>query len=468
MTNSYIPTDQELDALLAQQPQFDLNVVKRRTLSRISKVENPPSKKRKTLRCLLIAAVICALSVSTLAADYAMGGPITRTLGLPKKQETPEPPPVEEPAPTPAPLPEPVPEPEPAPVPEPPELDPQMAQALQISEFQAQILRPAIQKVEQTAEDQDVRMTVLQTLGDPYCLYVKLRFDFPEATPADEALEFDEMDFSLEGADGYRWDWAVLERDPQSITYLLHARLSGGESLNGLTATVTVKDYGTPHQYTEDEVIHLAGEAGVPYTTILYPDGTTRQNPTESELATLPPESTSLIAYSNGFTVSRREDGSKVVTYDGEHGDQLLEDFCLVPDFDTVIRGRWEQSWTISYQDLSRYWEGSEVLSDSRITLTNLRLSPLSWDMQFTIRELAGEEVGYGLLYGRDLPVQLRHRDGTLTDLPATRPTSGSLEQEENSDSIITFVQQGTSFEQPIDLTDITAFVIDGREIPIQ
>ena len=349
------------------------------------------------------------------------------------------------------------------PVPDPPELDQQIADVLQISPSQSQNLRPAVQKVEQIVEDQDVRMTVLQTLGDPSCLYVKLRFDFPEATPADENLEFDEMHFSLTETDGFVWEWTVLEQTPRSITYLLHARLSGVDvPLNGVTATISAKNYGTPHPYTEDEVIHLAGEDGVPYTTILYPDGTILRNPDESILATLPQESSLPIIYEHGFIISRREDGTKVVTYDGKHGDQLLENVCLVPDFDPVIEGQWEQSWVLSYEDLSRYWEGAEILSDPRMTLTRLRLSPLSWDMQFTIRELTGEELGPGLVYDRVRSIQLLLKDGTVMDVP-TGPLSGSSYETQEDIYTITTLQQGSAFEHPVNLSDVVGMVIEGK-----
>ena len=58
MTEDRIPTEQELDALLSETPQFDLEAVKHRTLSRIA----PPQKARKRLplRGLCIAAVVCA------------------------------------------------------------------------------------------------------------------------------------------------------------------------------------------------------------------------------------------------------------------------------------------------------------------------------------------------------------------------------------------------------------------------
>ena len=133
----------------------------------------------------------------------------------------------------------------------------------------------------------------------------------------------------------------------------------------------------------------MAGEAGKPYTSILYPDGTIDWEVTEEDLAALPPEAEPTVIYSEGFTISVRTDGSKVVTYDGEHGDQMLTVY-LAPDFDTVVAGKWEQSWTLSYQDLSTYWKGEAELFDPRLTLTEHRLSPLSWEARFTAREPQG------------------------------------------------------------------------------
>ena len=67
-----------------------------------------------------------------------------------------------------------------------------------------------------------------------------------------------------------------------------------------------------------------------------------------------------------------KTDGSKVVTYDGEHGDQMLTAY-LVADFDAVVAGKWEQSWTLQYEDLSLYWAGDAELFDPRLTLTGFR-----------------------------------------------------------------------------------------------
>ena len=68
MTENRIPTEQELDALLDRQPPFNLEAVKVRTLSRIGgETERSPGR-IAPLRGILAAAVICALSVSALAA----------------------------------------------------------------------------------------------------------------------------------------------------------------------------------------------------------------------------------------------------------------------------------------------------------------------------------------------------------------------------------------------------------------
>ena len=363
MTDPHIPTEQELDALLPQEPQFDLDAVKRRALSQATGGTKQPRKTQAPLRGLLIAAVICALSISAVAAvDFATDGRLSQALGirkeLPEAVSAAETPPAEKPAPLQEPS---APE---QPVQEMPELDGQLADALQVSPGQAQSLRPAVQAVEQAVEDQDIRMTVLQTLGDSNCLYVKLRFDFPEAVPASEDLQFEKIRLSIEDLDGFASEETILERSAQSITYLFQIRqfqLSDAHLTNGLTATVSFENYGAPHRYTADEVVELTGEAGSPYTTILFPNGTMDWEVSEEDLAALPPETSPPFVYDEGFTISVRTDGSKVVTYDGQHGDQRLT-ACLAPAFDAVVTGKWEQSWTLSYQDLSRSWQGAADL----------------------------------------------------------------------------------------------------------
>ena len=137
-----------------------------------------------------------------------------------------------------------------------------------------------------------------------------------------------------------------------------------------------------------------------------------------------------------------------------------------MPDFDPIIKGQWELSWVLSYEDLSRYWVGEEILSDPRLTLTRLRLSPLSWDMQFSVRELTGQELGPGLVYDRIRSVQLLLEDGTVMDIP-TGPLSGSSDETQENIYTITSIQQGSSFEHPVDLTNVVGMVIDGREFQL-
>ena len=465
VTESHIPTERELDALLAEQPRFDLEAVKRRTLARIGETVEKPAKRRLPLRGLLLAAVLCALSVSAVAgADYVTDGRLSRALGIRKAETEAVCPP--DPAPAETPVLAKVSEPS-AQVPEPetPELDEQIAGALQIGQSQAQQLRPAVQKVEQTAEDQGVRMTVLQTLGDPACLYIKLRFDFPEAVTAGGFLEFEDLDISLSGTGGHGWQETILERDDRSVTYLLSATLHSGSSLDGQTITVTAENYGHPHEYQENEIVRLTGEAGTPYTSILYPDGTIDREVTEAKLAALPPEAGATTVSSQGFTISGRTDGSKVVSYDGQHGDQTLVVY-LAPSFDPVVTGRWEQSWTLCYEDLSLYWKGGAELFDPRLTMTEFRLSPLSWEARFTARELQGEELGYGLMYGRDWKAQLRHQDGSLTDLPRYSDM-GTGDSTKDGIYLLSELSTGTVFDHPIDISDVTAVIIDGHEFPV-
>ena len=157
-----------------------------------------------------------------------------------------------------------------------------------------------------------------------------------------------------------------------------------------------------------------------------------------------------------------------MVTYDGEHGDQMLTAY-LVPDFDAVVAGKWEQSWTLSYQDLSLYWKGETELFDPRLTLTELRLSPLSWSADFTATEDVpeGETLNFNLI-PKDWGVQLRRRDGSLTDQPLHwSGGSGSSPVPNEAGLFVTDITVGNVFDQTIDLSDVTAVVIDGQEFPV-
>lgn len=474
----HIPTGQELDTLLGQQPQFDLDAVKRRTFSRITEEPGPSGTKRLPFRGILIAAVICILSISAVAAaDYATEGRISTALGIRKEYAEPAPGPEPMPEAPPAqevtPLLQPAEPPEPEPV-EPPELDGQLAGVLQISQSQAQRLRPAVQAVEQTAEDRDIRMTVLQTLGDPSCLYVKLRFDFPEGSPLasigqskDLTRQFEHVDLTFEDMYSYSWSWFVLDSDETSVTYLLRIS-NASDRLNGQTATLSFENYGSPHMYTEDEVLHLIGEAGKPFTTIIRPDGSMLWDAAEEDVAALSAEVTAVpVSLPDGFTAERRADGSTVVSYDGLHGDQMADAYW-VPGFDTVLEGKWEQSWTLSYQDTSLYWEGEASLFDPSLTMTSFRLSPLSWEGVFTTREPTGDDgAASALLYLHRWTLQLRRRDGSLTDISMEYGGGGWGEVEQDGDYTVTTMQYGSRFDQPIDLTDAVSIIIDGVEFPI-
>ena len=490
MTENQIPTEQELDALLDGQPPFDLNAVKRRTLARVGAApERPGRSLRAPIRGLLIAAAICALSISAVtAADYATEGRISTALGIRREpveqaaapEPAAEPEPVQEPAAPVRPA-EPEPEPEPEPV-EPPELDEQIAAALQVDAAQSQRLRPAVQAVEQTAEDQDIRMTVLQTLGDPACLYVKLRFDFPEGSPLANIRQsegqrldrqFERIDLIFEDMHGYGYTWSVLESDETSVTYLL--QISDASSrLNGQTVTISFENYGSPHLYTEDEVLHLAGEAGKPFTTIIRPDGSMLWDATEKDLAAVSAEVAAVpLSLPDGFTATRRADGNIVVSYDGLHGGQMT-DVYWVPRFDTVIEGTWEVSWTLTYQDTSLYWEGETALAEPALTLNSLRLSPLSWAGDFTGRVPSEEEIDafsrlnfYTGKYTGKWVTQLRHQDGSLTDICMDYNGGGYGKEQQDGEYAVTAMHCGGRFDQPIDLTDVTAVVIDGVEFPL-
>ena len=85
MTEYRLPTEQELDMLLEQAPVFDLNAVKQKTFSVIEMKEEKTIKCKLPLRRIFVAAVVCALSVSMMAAaEYVSGGSISRVLGIQK------------------------------------------------------------------------------------------------------------------------------------------------------------------------------------------------------------------------------------------------------------------------------------------------------------------------------------------------------------------------------------------------
>ena len=152
------------------------------------------------------------------------------------------------------------------------------------------------------------------------------------------------------------------------------------------------------------------------------------------------------------------------MSYDGLHGDQI-EDAYWVPRFDTIIEGTWELSWTPLYQDTSLYWEGQASIFSPALTVTGLRVSPLSWEMDMTARELTGEALAWELL-PYSWTMQLRRQDGSLTDIPMRRAAT-SYKPTEDGLYTVTEMTTGQSFDQPIDLSDVAAVVIDGVEFPL-
>lgn len=470
--NWHIPTEQELDALLEQAPQFDPEAVKHRTMQQIGAGQAArPRGKKLPLRGLCIAAVVCALSISALAAaDHVTGGKIKQVLTI-QRTETEKAAPAPEPEPepaaeTPAPQPAPVPEPEPVKE-EPPELDQQVADALNLTPVQAETLRPAVQKVEETVENRDVRMTVLQTVGDPSCLYIKLRFDFPDSVTTDIEADFDKIEFSLSGARSYGWHHRILEQAEHSATYLIEVRdihMNGAE-LMGQTATLTCSNYGR-EIHLADKYVQFELREGEVRIIIVDPEGNINAKATEEQVAALAAGLDSTKTTEDGFTVVYLTDGTQVVTYDGEHGIQYvtvtLGDAPVVipgadPTFKAALNGTWTQSWQLSYQDASVYWHGEAALSTPALKLTGFRLSPLSWSADFTLNE-------YADLLSLEWEAQLLHADGSITEFPTAITARWAVDEDHDFPCSGT---GGKAFDQPIDLTDVTAILIDGEEFPL-
>ena len=110
-----MPDERDLEELAGGTPEFDPEAVRARVRGRIAPVHRRPP----LLRGLAVAALVCAMSVSAMAAaDMATNGRITAALGLRAEPEVP-PPAVEEPLPEPEIVPPPAP-PAPPPAPEEP------------------------------------------------------------------------------------------------------------------------------------------------------------------------------------------------------------------------------------------------------------------------------------------------------------------------------------------------------------
>lgn len=463
MTEDRIPTEQELDALLSETPQFDLEAVKHRTLSRIA----PPQKARKRLplRGLCIAAVVCALSVSAVAAGYAGDGGIVKMLSSIRKPQVeeyaadplpdPEPTPIvtEKEEPQPAPAPEPIPEPEPEP--EPPVLDEKIAAALEVTPEQAEKLRPAVQNVDLTTQDKDITMTVLQTVGDAHRLFLTVRFDFPEAVPIADDLEFWKLQLHLDKSTSLGYSTDILERTETSVTYLF--KLQGtDEPLLGQTMTVQAEDYGRDTGVENNILTWATGEE----VNIIHPDRRIETNATEEQLAALTSPVARTETPAEGFTFDYLEDGTIVVYYDGTQGEQCLTIFPEEPSvsvgnlrFDTVIEGSWTLSWVLDYDALSLEWTGETVVFENAPPFTEITISPFGWRAVYP-----WDETKYQFI-PETWEAQLRHADGTLTDFPMKQVIGHARY---DNDHVIAQL-----FDEPLELSDVTAIIINGVEFPL-
>ena len=86
--------------------------------------------------------------------------------------------------------------------------------------------------------------------------------------------------------------------------------------------------------------------------------------------------------------------------------------------------------------------------------------------MTFTARELEGENLAFSLLPESGWNARLRHRDGSLTEFPMRRG-SGGYSQERDPQDITILIETITTmnrFDRPVDISDVTAIVIDGTE----
>jgi len=473
MTEYRLPTEQELDMLLEQTPVFDLNTVKQKTFSVIEMKEEKTIKCKLPLRRIFVAAVVCALSVSMMAAaEYVSGGSISRVLGIQKapveavaeENEPPEEVLPEEPAevePQPKPAVKPV-EPEPL-----PELDEQIAGALQVSPQQKETLRPAVQNVGQSAEAKEVQMTVLQTVGDPACIYAKVRFDFPTDVPISMEYGFEdiEMTFELAGLSG--GGHPVIERTANSVTYLLksYAVGLGPEGFSGLPATVSFKNYGMKREVDGSHVM-LQTKEGKAEKFIIDSQMNIVVDATEENLAAIPGALESTEQLGKGFTLGHMSDGTLVLDYDGTYGVQYVTVFTdgeypqiMVgdnPRFDTVVEGNWSQSWTVEYQDTSRYWNGEEGVFDPSLTMKSLRISPFSWEAVFEGDELAQIKLP------KKWDAQLLHTDGSLSNFPMTRNMTSPY-----MDDWRCTLKTLQIFDETVDLSGVKSVIIDGKEFPL-
>lgn len=459
------PSEEQLDELLRNQPEFDLAAVKHRTMERI---ERPSRRRPPLLRGLLAAVLICAMSASALAAaDLATNGRVTAALGLrptPAEQAE-EPAPAEVPEKIPEKAPEeplvkaePVPEPE---EPEPPVMDTQVREALRLTEEQAERLRPAVQQVDGTSTCQDITMTVEQMTGDRNLVYIKLRFDFPEELPMSQELKFREMSFGL---GSLSWNCKAIDRTGRSVTYLLTLRPD--EDLAGRSVTLTVEDFG----YEVDRGIEgfcVTLREGVVTCATVDERGNLA---IENENLQVPED----LHWENGYASAELPDGRRQLYYDGSRGKQILYlsggDFATADaqysDFEVLVPGQWSHTWTIRYQDLSVGWSGEAAACGGKAILRGFRISPLSWEMT------AEGDVGLILEeLHRSFTVTLVYADGSTAEVTLNgrgTSTGASYEAPPGAEDGWYVMTTTGSFETPPDLTGVTAVIYEGQTLSLQ
>lgn len=456
------PGEEQLDELVREQPEFDLAAVKRRTMERIAV---PARRRPPLLRGLLAAVLICAMSASALAAaDMATNGRVAAALGLrpapaeqaekpvlaeaPEPEKIPELPPVK---------PEPVPEPEP----EPPVMDPRVREALQLTEEQAERLRPAVQQVDGTSTCQDITMTVEQMTGDRNLVYIQLRFDFPKELPMSRELKFRDMDFGL---DSLSWNCRVIDRTDRSVTYLLTLRPD--EDLSGRDVTLTVEDFGYEVDRGIDGFCVTLREDIVTCATVDEQGNLTIEN----ENLQVPED----LEWENGYASAALPDGRRQLWYDGSRGKQILyltggefaTDAAQYSDFEVLVPGKWSHTWTVAYQDLSVGWSGEAAICGGKAILRSFRISPLSWEMT------AEGDVGLMLEeWHKSFAVTLVYADGHTAELTLHgRGTSAgaSYEAPPGAEDGWYVMTTSGSLETPPDLAGVTAVIYEGQTLALQ
>lgn len=478
-------TDEELEELCPEPPSFDLDAVTCRVLARVisETAEKAPGAKKAhpVWKGLLLSAVICILSVSCLAvADLASGGRISAALGIAPKPVAESPAAVQEDSsPAPAQIPVPEPEPEEEATPAGADLGREFTDTFAFTPVQTALLRPAAQNIQQTAIHEDIKMTVLQTLGDSQDLYITVRFDFPESVPVDTTYCFQNMDFSVNGEPVHGMSSHVVACSAHSVTYLLSAKSK--HPLNGQRVTLSYENYGRNQSLPEETATAVYLPAGGTSSIKIDASGTTSGTVTleqatitmgTGESGTAAPAERSREDFpEEGFTIVRWSDGSSTATYDGTKGERWLcigegtptpMTLCTQnPTFETLCAGTWEQSWTLSYQDLSKSWCGAQSIYDPALILSSLCISPLSWKMECT-GTLDANDPDAAIPYVRDIEVELVMADGSSQKLPLHLSGWSSHTEDDGTYRVTT----ETAFSSPVDLTNAVAVILDGVTLP--